>query len=70
MSEDAIAHINAALEYKPPPHRRNNDDNHTQRRSKIFGYAPYQTLILATCQRYHGWQINEIRTNNKDFHQR
>jgi hypothetical protein len=40
MDSEAIAHINADAEFKPPPQRRIADEIKTSRRGNILGNAP------------------------------
>jgi hypothetical protein len=40
MDSEAIAHMNADAEFKPPPQRRIADEIKTRRRGKILGKAP------------------------------
>jgi hypothetical protein len=40
MDSEAIAHIKADAEFKPPPQRRIADEINTSRRGNILGKAP------------------------------
>jgi hypothetical protein len=40
IDSEAIAHMNADAEFKPPPQRRIADEIKTRRRGKILGKAP------------------------------
>ena len=40
IDSDAIAHMNADAEFKPPPHKRKIDENQTNCSWKVLGNAP------------------------------
>jgi hypothetical protein len=40
IESDAIAHIKAEAEFRPPPHKSITDDSHISRSGNILGNAP------------------------------
>jgi hypothetical protein len=59
IDSEAIAHMNADAEFKPPPQRRIADEINTSRRGKILGKAP----------RYDSISSREGRPGNQTYKQ-
>jgi hypothetical protein len=50
---DAIAHMKAEAEFRPPPHKRMIDDSQTSCRGNIFGNAPRRKISMSTPHQTH-----------------
>jgi hypothetical protein len=54
IDSEAIAHIYADAEFKPPPKRRRIEDSQTSRTGNTFGNAPGYSINIGSFAREYG----------------